>query len=117
MDKQQLVEIANTVMPFGKYQGRVLIDLPAPYLLWFARKGEFPAGHLGELMQLTLAIKIEGLEGLVKPRKRDLLRAPALTAPAFLLLRLYNRFPLRRAGFERRIVLLLIALRDKRADH
>ncbi|MDU4942310.1 MAG: DUF3820 family protein [Mixta calida] len=72
MDKQQLVEIANTVMPFGKYQGRVLIDLPEPYLLWFARKGEFPVGHLGELMQLTLAIKIEGLEGLVKPLKRDL---------------------------------------------
>lgn len=72
MDKQQLVEIANTVMPFGKYQGRVLIDLPEPYLLWFARKGEFPAGYLGELMQLTLAIKIEGLEGLVKPLKRDL---------------------------------------------
>ncbi|GLR10570.1 cytoplasmic protein [Mixta theicola] len=71
MDKQQLIEIANTVMPFGKYQGRVLIDLPEPYLLWFARKGEFPAGQLGELMQLTLAIKIEGLEGLVKPLKRE----------------------------------------------
>ena len=71
MDKQQLVDIANTVMPFGKYQGRVLIDLPEPYLLWFARKGEFPEGQLGELMQLTLAIKIEGLEGLVKPLKRQ----------------------------------------------
>ena len=71
MDKQQLLDIAHTVMPFGKYQGRVLIDLPEPYLLWFARKGEFPAGRLGELMQLTLAIKIEGLEGLVKPLKRE----------------------------------------------
>lgn len=70
MDKQQLVDIANTIMPFGKYQGRALIDLPEPYLLWFARQGEFPAGQLGELMQLTLAIKIEGLEGLVKPLKR-----------------------------------------------
>ncbi|KTR48490.1 cytoplasmic protein [Pantoea ananatis] len=70
MDKQYLVEIANTVMPFGKYKGRVLIDLPEPYLLWFARNGDFPSGHLGELMQLTLTIKIEGLEGLVKPLKR-----------------------------------------------
>lgn len=70
MDKQQLVEIANTVMPFGKYKGRMLIDLPEEYLLWFARKNEFPAGHLGELMQLTLAIKIEGLQGLVQPLKR-----------------------------------------------
>ncbi len=71
MDKQQLVEIANTVMPFGKYKGRVLIDVPEEYLLWFARKDEFPAGMLGELMQLTLTIKIEGLEGLIKPLKRN----------------------------------------------
>ncbi len=70
MEKTQLLEIARTVMPFGKYQGRLLIDLPEEYLLWFARKDEFPQGHLGELMQLTLAIKIEGLEGLVKPLKQ-----------------------------------------------
>ena len=69
MDKHQLVAIANTAMPFGKYKGRMLIDLPEHYLLWFARSGDFPAGQLGELMQLTLAIKIEGLEGLVKPLK------------------------------------------------
>lgn len=69
MKKEHLAEIANTEMPFGKYKGRMLIDLPEPYLLWFARKNEFPAGHLGELMQLTLAIKIEGLEGLIKPLK------------------------------------------------
>ncbi len=71
MEKEHLIEIANTLMPFGKYQGRRLIDLPEPYLLWFARKGGFPAGHLGELMQLVLTIKIEGLEGLVKPLKRN----------------------------------------------
>ncbi|QDY42613.1 DUF3820 family protein [Candidatus Pantoea soli] len=72
MDKQQLVEIANTAMPFGKYKGRMLIDLPEEYLLWFARKNEFPAGKLGELMQLTLAIKTEGLQALVKPLRRSL---------------------------------------------
>nr|WP_225608175.1 MULTISPECIES: DUF3820 family protein [Pantoea] len=66
-----MVEIANTVMPFGKYKGRALIDVPEEYLLWFARKDEFPAGKLGELMQLTLTIKIEGLEGLIKPLKRN----------------------------------------------
>lgn len=70
MDKEQLIEIANTVMLFGKYKGRVLIDVPEEYLLWFARKDEFPQGHLGELMRLTLLIKTEGLEGLVKPLKR-----------------------------------------------
>lgn len=37
MDKAQLVEIANTEMPFGKYKGRRLIDVPEEYLLWFAR--------------------------------------------------------------------------------
>jgi len=70
MEKEDLVAIANTEMPFGKYQGRVLIDLPEPYLLWFARQGEFPAGRLGELMSITLAIKIEGLEGLIHPLKK-----------------------------------------------
>ena len=70
MEKENLIEIANMVMPFGKYKGRVLIDLPEEYLLWFAHKDEFPQGKLGELMQITLAIKIEGLEGLVKPLKR-----------------------------------------------
>lgn len=47
MEKQHLIEIANTEMPFGKYKGRALIDLPEEYLLWFARKDEFPQGHLG----------------------------------------------------------------------
>ena len=70
MEKEQLVDIANTVMPFGKYKGRRLIDVPEEYLLWFARKDEFPAGHLGELMQLTLLIKTEGLSQLVQPLKR-----------------------------------------------
>lgn len=72
MEKEQLVEIANTVMPFGKYKGRRLIDVPEEYLLWFARKDEFPAGKLGELMQITLLIKTEGLSQLVQPLKRPL---------------------------------------------
>ncbi|EKG58421.1 hypothetical protein VCHC55A1_3106 [Vibrio cholerae HC-55A1] len=55
-------------MPFGKYAGRVLIDLPEPYLLWFQKQG-FPEGELGVLLELCLAIKIEGLESLVKPLK------------------------------------------------
>ncbi len=57
-------------MPFGKYQGRLIIDLPEEYLLWFAKK-EFPKGELGLLMRLALEIKIEGLENLIDPlRKR-----------------------------------------------
>ena len=69
MEKEDLIQIANMVMPFGKYAGRVLIDLPEEYLLWFAQKG-FPRGELGELMNLVLVIKTEGLENLVMPLKK-----------------------------------------------
>ena len=72
MEKEQLVEIANTVMPFGKYKGRRLIDVPEEYLLWFARKDEFPPGKLGELMQITLLIKTEGPTQQGQPLKRPL---------------------------------------------
>ncbi|MFS1538447.1 MAG: DUF3820 family protein [Candidatus Phlomobacter fragariae] len=67
MEKQDLIDIANTVMPFGKYKGWVLIDLPEEYLLWFARKSKFPQGRLGYLMKITLTVKVEGLDNLVKP--------------------------------------------------
>lgn len=66
-----LVDLANTRMPFGKYKERLLIDLPEAYLAWFARQG-FPAGKLGVLLESTLAIKLNGLEHLVRP-----LRDPA----------------------------------------
>jgi len=70
MEKQYLIKLANTPMPFGKYQGRMIIDLPEEYLLWFSKK-EWPKGELGTLMQVALGIKIEGLEGLVKPLKKS----------------------------------------------
>lgn len=70
-DKKDLLRLADTAMPFGKYKGRMLIDLPEPYLLWFAQKG-FPNGRLGDLMQLALEIKINGLESLIKPLKPKL---------------------------------------------
>lgn len=67
-DSQDLSKLASWRIPFGIYQGRVLIDLPEEYLFWFTRKG-FPEGELGRLMQLCLALKIEGLDSLVKPLK------------------------------------------------
>jgi uncharacterized protein len=70
LDKQNLLKLAHMKMPFGKYAGRILIDLPEEYLLWFERKSEYPEGELGDLMQLCLALKIEGLDSLVKPLKR-----------------------------------------------
>lgn len=71
MQKQDLIKLARTPMPFGKYSGRVLIDLPEEYLLWFQNKAEFPQGELGELLKLALALKIEGLDSLVKPLKLE----------------------------------------------
>ena len=67
-DKEILIRICRTKMPFGKYKGRLLIDLPEPYLVWFAREG-FPKGKLGEMLQLVHTIKINGLEYLLKPLK------------------------------------------------
>lgn len=65
-DPTILLELANTKMPFGKYAGRVLVDLPEPYLVWFSQKG-FPKGKLGEQLQFLYEIKLNGLEGLLKP--------------------------------------------------
>ena len=61
-----LLELANTKMPFGKYAGRVLVDLPEPYLVWFSQNG-FPKGKLGEQLQFLYEIKLNGLEDLLKP--------------------------------------------------
>jgi len=70
-DPSILLELANTKMPFGKYAGRVLMDLPEPYLVWFYQQG-FPKGKLGEQLQFLYEIKLNGLEGLLKPlRNRD----------------------------------------------
>ena len=68
-EQKNLIKIANMEMPFGKYKGRVLIDIPERYLLWFADKG-FPEGELGMLLTLTLEIKVSGSDNLIQPLKR-----------------------------------------------
>lgn len=68
--QQDLLKLAQWQMPFGRYHGKALIDLPEEYLLWFQRKG-WPEGQLGTLLELSLALKIEGLEYLVKPLKNQ----------------------------------------------
>ena len=64
-DKRHLVELANYKMPFGKYKDRYLTDLPEAYLQWFKQKG-FPDGKLGQLLEETLELKINGLEPLLR---------------------------------------------------
>lgn len=67
MEKQhQLVELANARMPFGKYEGRYLIQVPEAYLVWYKNKG-FPKGKLGRQLELMLEIKTNGLEELIWP--------------------------------------------------
>jgi uncharacterized protein len=65
-DPTILIELANTKMPYGKYAGRVLVDLPEPYVVWLANNA-MPKGRLGEQLQLLYEIKVNGLEGLLKP--------------------------------------------------
>ena len=65
-DQKQLVEAINQVMPFGKYAGRKLLQLPEPYLVWFHSKG-FPEGKLGQQLALMYEVKLNGLEGMLKP--------------------------------------------------
>lgn len=68
LDEQALLKLARWRMPFGKYQGRLLADLPENYLLWFERKG-FPEGELGQLLALALEIRRENLDHLLQPLK------------------------------------------------
>jgi uncharacterized protein (DUF3820 family) len=66
-DLQRLVTVA---MPYGKYQGRLIADLPGPYLAWYVRKG-LPPGDLGNLLALAFELDHNGLKSLLDPlRKR-----------------------------------------------
>ena len=65
-DPEILIEIARMEMPFGRYAGRRLIDLPEPYLVWFSREG-FPKSRLGMLLATLYEIKANGLEPLLAP--------------------------------------------------
>lgn len=68
LEKKHIVKIATTKMPFGRYQGTLLVDLPDEYLLWFVDRG-FPKGELGLLMAMTLELKVEGLDDIIRPIK------------------------------------------------
>ena len=67
--QNDLEKIAHTLMPFGKYKGRALIDLPEPYVVWFHTNG-FPEGELGRLLGLLYEIKLNGLEHLVRELRK-----------------------------------------------
>ena len=68
-DPQLLLKLVEMKMPFGKYKGTLLCNLPVSYLEWFNRKG-FPDGKLGMLLQTMYEIKMNGLEHLLNPLKK-----------------------------------------------
>lgn len=67
-DHTELLELSEAVMPFGKYSGRRLVDLPEHYVVWFAQQG-FPPGKLGQQLAVVYEIKVNGLEYLFEPLK------------------------------------------------
>jgi uncharacterized protein (DUF3820 family) len=66
INPEALGKLARWRMPFGRYKGRVLLDLPEPYVVWFVRNG-VPRGEFGRLMALLYEVKLNGLEDLLEP--------------------------------------------------
>ena len=64
-------------MPFGRFQGVALVDLPEPYVVWFHNKG-YPEGELGRLLAQVYEIKVNGLEHLFEPLKRPEAKGPVV---------------------------------------
>jgi uncharacterized protein len=70
LDAELLQRLVTLEMPFGKYKGRVLADLPGNYLHWFARQG-FPPGEIGRLLALMHEIDHNGLKHLLQPLRNQ----------------------------------------------
>lgn len=66
MNTQILKDLVSIAMPYGKYKGRLICDLPEYYLVWYENRG-FPAGKIGILLATMYEIKLNGLEYLLKP--------------------------------------------------
>lgn len=69
MNPQDLEKLVVLEMPYGKYKGRLLADLPGHYLNWFAREG-FPKGELGRLLALMQELDHNGLSPLLDPLRQ-----------------------------------------------
>ena len=68
-NQEILLSLISTAMPFGKYKGTILCDIPVFYLEWFKRQG-FPKGKLGQQLETIYEIKLNGLEYLLEPLKK-----------------------------------------------
>ena len=63
--QDDLLKLATWKMPFGRFSGCILIELPEEYLFWFVDNG-FPNGQLGFLMKLALELKVNGADGVIR---------------------------------------------------
>jgi len=70
MNQEHLLKLVRMEMPYGKYKGRLLADLPGHYLGWFAREG-FPRGELGSLLALMYELDHNALRQLLDPLRKD----------------------------------------------
>lgn len=70
MKPEDLLRLVTINMPYGKYKGRLIADLPGAYLAWYARKG-FPPGDLGNLLALALELDHNGLKSLLDPLRQQ----------------------------------------------
>jgi len=68
LDSNLLLDLVKMQMPYGKYKGYLICNLPESYLLWYKDKG-FPKGKLGDLMATMFEIRVNGLEYLLTPLK------------------------------------------------
>jgi len=76
-DQDDLLKLATWKMPFGRFSGRILIELPEEYLFWFVDNG-FPDGKLGFLMKLALELKANGADGVVREMAKAIARGQGL---------------------------------------
>lgn len=70
-DREVLVESIATKMPFGKYKGVSICDLPLFYLEWFLNKDGFPKGKIGDMMSIIYQIKLNGLDNIIEKLKNN----------------------------------------------
>ncbi|MGB0885241.1 MAG: DUF3820 family protein [Chitinophagales bacterium] len=69
-DYKFLIKLAHTKMPYGKYKGRYLIDIPEYYIVWYKNHG-FPKGKLGDMLLEVYQLKLNGLEGMIRKIQKE----------------------------------------------
>jgi uncharacterized protein (DUF3820 family) len=75
-----LLKLCNTRMPYGRYNGWYLLDLPEPYVVWMSHNG-FPKGELGQMLKILYEIKLNGLESMLAPLRASNARSDRKQKP------------------------------------